>query len=61
MQFLNGLEFTLRQGLPQEKLSALRQCIEKIWVNKPEREIKLAVRWVPAENLQATQEVKITV
>jgi len=61
IQFLSGLEFTLRQGLPQEKLSALRQCVERIWVNKPAGEIKLAVRLVPAENLQETQEVKITV
>ena len=61
MQFLSGLEFTLRQGLPQEKLVALRQCIEKIWVNKPAGEIKLAIRLVSAGNLQATQELKISV
>jgi len=58
MQFLSGLEFTLRQGLPQEKLVALRQCIKKIWVNKPYREIKLAIYLVPAGNLQATEEFK---
>jgi hypothetical protein len=61
MQFLSGLEFTLRQGLPQEKLVALRQCIEKIWVNKPAGEIKLAIRLVSAGNLQTTQELKISV
>jgi len=61
MQFLSGLEFTLRQGLPQEKLAAMRQCIGKIWVNKPAGEIKLAVRLVPAGNLQATQEFKASV
>jgi DNA invertase Pin-like site-specific DNA recombinase len=61
MQFLSGLEFTLRQGLPQEKLVALRQCIEKIWVNKPAGEIKLAIRLVSAGNLKATQELKISV
>jgi len=61
MQFLSGLEFTLRQGLPQEKLVALRQCIEKIWVNKPAGEIKLAIRLVSAGNLQATQELKTSV
>ena len=58
MQFLSGLEFMLCEGLPQEKLVALRQCIEKIWVNKPAREIKLAIRLVPTGNLQATKEVK---
>lgn len=61
MQFLSGLEFILHQGLPQEKLVALRQCIEKIQVNKPAGEIKLAIRLVSAGNLQATQELKISV
>jgi vacuolar-type H+-ATPase subunit I/STV1 len=61
MQFLSGLVFTLHQGLPQEKLVALRQCIEKIRVNKPAGEIKLAVCQVPAGNLQDTIEVKIFV
>ena len=61
MQFIGGLVFTLRQGLPQEKLVALRQCIEKIRVNKPAGEIKLAICQVPAGNLQDTIEVKIFV
>ncbi len=61
MQFLAGLEFTLHNGLPQEKLVALRQCIKRIWVNKPAGEIKLAIYLVPAGNLQATQEFKVPV
>jgi len=61
MQFLSGLEFTLRQGLPQEKLVALRHCIERIWIDKPAGTIKLAIRLVPAGNLQATQEFKASV
>ena len=61
MQFLSSLEFTLRQGLLQEKLVALRQCIEKIWVNKPAGKIKLAIYLVPAGNLQATEELKASV
>jgi len=61
MQFLSGLEFTLHQGLPQEKLVALRQCIEKIWIDKPAGEIKLAICLVPAGNLQATQEFKASI
>ncbi|MFH1615103.1 MAG: recombinase family protein [Planctomycetota bacterium] len=61
MQFLSGLEFTLHNGLPQEKLAALRQCIEKIRINKPAGEIKLAVRTVPGGNLSATQEFKASV
>ena len=58
MKFISGLEFTLLQGLPQEKLAALRQCIERIWINKPAGEIKLAIHLVPAGNLQATAELK---
>ncbi len=61
MQFLSGLEFTLRQGLRQEKLVALRQCIEKIWIDKPAGSIKLTIRSVPVGNLQATQEFKASV
>ncbi len=35
MQLTSGLEFTLTEGLPQERLVALRQCIEKTHINKP--------------------------
>jgi hypothetical protein len=58
MKLVGGLDFTLHQGLPQEKLVVLRQCIEKIWINKPTGEIKLAIRQVPAGNLQDTIEIK---
>ena len=61
MQFLSGTEFTLHHGLPQEKLVVLRQCIEKIWVNKPAGEIKLAIYLVPAGNLEVSQESKVSV
>ena len=58
MKFISTLEFTLSQGLPQEKLVALRQCIERILVDKPTGIIKMRIRLVPAGNLQATGEVK---
>jgi len=61
MKFLSGLEFTLHQGLPQEKLVALRQCIEKISIDKPSGEIKLAIHLIPTGNLQATWELKTSV
>lgn len=61
MQFLAGLEFTLHNGLPQEKLVAMRQCIEKIGINKPGGEITLAIRTVPGVNLRATQEFRVPV
>jgi hypothetical protein len=61
MKLVSGLEFTLCQGLPQEKLVVLRQCIEKIWINKPAGEIKLAIYQVPAGNLQDTVEIKTSI
>ena len=47
MQFISGLKFTLTQGLLQEKLVTLRQCIEKIYINRPDGQIKMLVRKVP--------------
>jgi hypothetical protein len=35
---------TTANGLPQEKLVALRQCIEKIFIDKPAGIIKLRIR-----------------
>ena len=52
---------TTANGLPQEKLVALRQCIEKIFIDKPAGIIKLRIRLVPAGNLQATEELKTSV
>jgi len=59
MQFISSLEFTLLKGLPQEKLVALRQCIEKIFIDKPKGTIKLKIRLVPVGNLQVTEELLI--
>ena len=38
--------------------TALRQCIERILVDKPTGIIKMRIRLVPAGNLQATGELK---
>lgn len=61
IKFISSLEFTLHKGLPQEKLVALRQCIERVLINKPAGILKLAIRLVPAGNLQATQEVETSI
>ena len=58
MQFLAGLEFTLHNGLPQEKLATLRQCIDKIHINKPGNEIMIQIREVPTASLRFIQELK---
>ncbi len=59
-EFISGLEFTLREGLAQEKLVALRRCIEKISINKPAGTVKMKVRSVPAGNLEGTKECQVS-
>ena len=61
MRFLSSLDFTLSEGLPQEKLVALRQCIEKISINKPAGTVRLTVRSVPVGNLEGTEECHISI
>jgi len=56
MKFLAGLEFVLREGVPQEKLVALRQCIDKITINKPAGQAKLAIYLVPMGSLPDSRE-----
>ncbi len=55
MKFLAGLEFVLSEDLSQEKLVALRQCIEKISIDKPNGRIALTIYLVPLGNLKATR------
>ena len=59
IQFISSLEYTLLKGLPQEKLVALRRCIEKIFIDKPAGNIKMIIRLVAMGNLQATEELLI--
>ena len=61
MKFLSGLEFTLTEGLSQEKLATLRQCVERIYINKPGNEIKMLVCEVPVGNLQRTEYLEIEI
>jgi len=60
MRFLAGLDFTLRNGLPEEKLTALRRCIERIHINKPAKKAVLAIRLVRVGGLNAIQERSIS-
>ena len=59
-QFLSGLEFILRNSLPQEKLTALRQCVNRVHINKPGAEVAITIRTVPAANLEHAQAIAIT-
>jgi hypothetical protein len=58
LKFLSSLEHTFAQGLPQEKLTALRQCTEKIEINKSEGQVEIQPRIVPVANL--TRITKLT-
>ena len=60
MKFISSLEFILHEGLAQEKLVALRRCIEKISINKPAGTVKLIVRSVPVGNLEGTKECQVS-
>jgi len=60
-KFLTDLEFVLREGLPHEKLVALRQCIEKISINKPTTQIKLAIYLVPMWNISVTETSTVSI
>ena len=60
MQFLASLEFTLRQGLPQEKLVALRQCITRIYIHKPKELLKAGMHDVPVANMATISELQVT-
>ena len=61
MGFFRKLEPTLREGLPQEKLVALRQCIERVWVNRPDATVKVLFRSVPVGRLGATETREVRV
>jgi transcriptional regulator of heat shock response len=60
LKFISGLEYTLTQGLPQEKIVALRQCIERIWMNVPEKTIKIQMNALPnCSAITATDEIAV--
>jgi hypothetical protein len=61
MKFLAGLEFVLRDGVPQEKLVALRQCTENRTVNKPAGQITLHIYFVPIGNLPDSRECTVRI
>ena len=57
LQFISGLKFTLTQGLPQEKLCALRQCVERILIDKPGGSVVVKIKAVPASTIQEVEEL----
>ncbi len=50
-RFLSSLEWTLRSGVGEERLTAFRRCIEKVVVDKPGGTAVLHIRPLPAPSL----------
>lgn len=57
--FLKKLDFILREGLPQEKLVAIRQCVERVWIDKIGGSVKVGIRTVPGGGLEGACQVAI--
>jgi len=60
-QFISSLESTLREGLPHEKLLALRQCLESIAIDQPGGAVTLSVRLMPACGQAKVQERRVVI
>lgn len=52
-RFIDGLEFTLRHGLPAEKMAALRRCASDVRIG-PDHRVELAIRQLPLSGTDAT-------
>ena len=57
LQFISGLKFTLNQDLPQEKLCALRQCVERILIDKPGRAVIVKIKAIPASTILEVEDL----
>ena len=57
LDYYSSLKFTLTQGLPQEKLCALRQCVERILIDKPGGAVIVRIKAVPASTILEVEEL----
>jgi ribosomal protein S10 len=57
LTFISSLEYTLKNGLPQEKLVAIRQCVQRIWVDKEAGKLQIDIYSVPAGNIKITESI----
>lgn len=57
MRFISSLEYILKNGLPQEKLVTIRQCIQRIWIDKEKEKLEITIYAIPANNLQKTDAI----
>lgn len=59
MRFLAALPFTLRDGVPQEKLGALRQCVDDVLVEESRTKVRIAIRSIPMGGNEANENVRV--
>ena len=59
LQFLSTLKFTLRESLPQEKLAALRQCVERIHIGGATTRVTITLRVVPSSGVTTVQTLEV--
>ncbi|MEM6503854.1 MAG: recombinase family protein [Planctomycetota bacterium] len=58
--FLAALPGVLREGVPREKLVALRRCVERVWVGDFARSAMIEMRCAPGSGLTATAQCSCT-
>ena len=57
IQFISSLEYTFKNGLPDEKLILIRQCVEKIVIDKENNTAEINIYIVPTNNLKEVEEI----
>ena len=57
MEWLSKLEFILRHGISKKKLVAIRQCVKRIWIDKPAGSLKMVINLVPGSSILATEQL----
>ena len=60
-RFLSSLEHTFTEGLPQKKLATVRQCVQRIKVNKSENLVQMQPRVVPVASLLSVDRLTINI
>ncbi len=60
-KFIASLTYTFAEAVPQEKLVALRQCIERIRVDKPSGRVAVQIKRVPVGSLTETEMISVVI
>jgi hypothetical protein len=59
-KFLAGLEYTLREDVPENKRVALRQCVQRIWIDRKGLKMRIALNMLPTASLGESAGQEIT-